>query len=93
VFSLGRHELAGGARFEWTPLLTLSPTAIINLRDRSTLSLVQVKYDWPENLVLFAGLQAGLGSRGSEYGGVVVDPRMGSLAPGARVWLRLARYF
>jgi len=93
VFNLGRHELAGGVRYDWTPLVTLSPTAIINLRDGSTFALVQVKYDWRQNLVLFAGLQAGLGSRGTEYGGATVEGLPGYLAPGARVWMRLARYF
>jgi len=93
VFSLGRHELAAGVRFEWTPLLTLSPTAIVNLRDGSTFALVQLQYGWRQNLVVYAGVQAGLGPAGTEYGGVAADQLPGRLSPGTRVWLRLARYF
>ncbi len=71
----------------------LSPTAIVNLTDGSTFALVQVEYDWRQNLVLYAGVQAGLGARGSEYGGVASSATGGSyLAPGTRVWARLARY-
>jgi len=93
IFTLGRDELAGGARFEWTPLLTLSPTAIVNLRDGSTFALLQTQYDWRQNLVLSAGLQTGIGSSGTEYRGVAVNGLPGYLSPGVRVWARLARYF
>ena len=93
LFNLGRHELAGGLRLEWTALLTLSPTVITNLTDGSTFALVQVQYDWRQDLVLHAGLQSGLGARGTEFGGVAIRGSAGYLAPGTRVWARLARYF
>jgi hypothetical protein len=93
LFTLGRHELAGGVRFEWTPLVTVAPTVIVNATDGSVFALMQAQYDWRQNLVLFAGVQAGLGSRGTEYGGVQVDDLSGYLAPATRVWTRLDRYF
>lgn len=93
LFNFGRHELATGVQFQWTPLLMVSPTSIVNLGDGSLFAQVQVQYDWQQDLVVFAGLQAGFGSRGTEYGGLATDTFDGYLAPGARVWARLARYF
>jgi hypothetical protein len=93
LFSLGRHELASGVRFDWTPLVTVSPTALVNLTDGSVYALTQVQYDWRQNLTLYAGVQVGLGPHGSEYGGIPIPGFAGDLAPGTRVWLRLARYF
>ena len=46
LFSLGRHEFASGVRFDWTPLVTVSPTALVNLTDGSVYALAQVEYDW-----------------------------------------------
>lgn len=93
LFSLGRHELASGVRFDWTPLVTVSPTALVNLTDGSVYALAQVQYDWRQNLTLYSGVQVGLGPHGSEYGGIAITGLAGDLAPGIRVWLRLARYF
>ena len=93
LFSLGRHELASGVRFDWTPLITVSPTALVNLTDGSVYALAQVQYDWRQNLTLYTGVQVGLGPHGSEYGGIAIPGFAGDLAPGTRVWLRLARYF
>lgn len=94
LFSLGRHELASGVRFDCTPLLTVSPTALINLTDGSVYALAQLQYDWRQNLTLYAGVQSGLGPHGTEYGGTAITGFAGGdLAPGTRVWLRLARYF
>jgi len=90
---LGRHELAGGLRIEWTPLLTIAPSTIVNLADGSLFALLRVQYDWLQNVVVHAGLQAGIGSRGTEYGGVVADGVPGDQSPGTRLWARLARYF
>lgn len=93
LFNLGRHEAASGLRIEWTPLVTVSPTALVNLTDASTFVLLQVEYDWRQNLVVHAGLQAGLGRDGTEYGGTSVVGLPGEVAPGTRLWARLARYF
>jgi len=93
LFNLGRNELAGGLRFEWTPRLALEPTVIVNLDDLSSMLLFRVTFDWLENLQLDAGLQTGAGPRGTEYGGVPVGFPSPYAAPGRRIWLRLSRYF
>jgi len=93
LFSLGRHELAGGAEFQWTPLLLVSPTLIVNLGDGSAFALARLRYDWRQNLILYAGAQAGLGARGTEFGGVRAEGLPDVLAPGVRAWSRLAWYF
>jgi len=93
LFNLGRDELAAGLQLEWTPRLTLKPTAIVNLDDLSSMLLLRVTFDWLQNLQLDAGLQAGAGPRRTEYGGVPVSPLGAYAAPGRRIWLRLSRYF
>lgn len=93
LFSLGRHEAAGGLRIDWTPLLSVSPTVLVNVTDGSAFVLVQTQYDWREDLVLFAGVQAGLGRDATEYGGVTISGLPGALGPGTRIWARLAKYF
>jgi hypothetical protein len=93
LFNLGRHELAGGIRFEWTALTTLEPTLLVNLTDGSAYLLFRLHHDWRQNLGLDAGIQVGLGSRNTEYGGVYSTELNGYLAPGRVAWLRVAQYF
>jgi hypothetical protein len=93
LFNLGRNELAVGFHLEWTPLLTFEPTVLLNLDDGSSMLIFHLRYDWLENFKLDAGLQAGLGPRGTEYGGVPVGLQSAYAAPGRLVWLRLCRSF
>ena len=49
-------------------------------------ALAQVQYDWRQNLTLYAGVQAGLGPRGTEYGGIAIRepaPAIWRPAPGS----------
>jgi len=91
LFSLGREELAAGIELEWTPLLVLEPTLLVNLDDRSSMLLLAMSYDWRQSLALDAGVQLGFGPRGTEYGGVPAGSLYAS--PGRLVWIRLSRYF
>jgi hypothetical protein len=96
LFSVGRDELAAGVRLEVTPLTSLEPTLIANLRDASGLALVRLRRDLSDDLRLDVGLQLPWGGRGTEYGGVATLPSPSEeryLAPGRWLWVRLARYF
>jgi hypothetical protein len=93
VFNLGRDELAGGLRFEWTPLTNLESTVLVNPSDPSAYLLLHLHHDWRENLVLDAGVQLGFGSRTTEYGGVYSSELGTYLAPGRTFWGRISRYF
>jgi hypothetical protein len=93
LFNLGRDELAAGLQLQWTPLLELEPTVLVNLDDDSSMLLVRVNYDWRENLTIDGGLQVGFGPRGTEYGGVPIGNPTAWAASGRLLWIRLARYF
>lgn len=93
LFNLGRHELALGARYEWSPLTTLEPAALVNLDDASIYLLLHLHHSLQQDLDLDAGVQLPLGGRGSEYGGVRLALLDAYLAPPQTVWIRLARYF
>jgi hypothetical protein len=49
-------------------------------------------HDWLQDLLIDAGIQAGIGPGGSEYGGVPTASGL-LLAPGQRLWIRLSRYY
>jgi hypothetical protein len=93
VFNLGRHELALGARYEWSPLTSLEPTVLANLDDGSAYLLFHAQQSLRQNLDLHAGIQIPIGGRGSEYGGVHSELLRSYLGPPETLWIRLARYF
>lgn len=93
VFSLGRDELGGGLRLEWTPLTSLEPTLLVNLRDPSAYLQLHLHHDWRDNLVFDAGVQLGFGAHTTEYGGVHSSELDTYLAPGRTLWARITRYF
>jgi hypothetical protein len=96
VFTVGRDEVAAGARVELGPLTSLEPTLIANARDGSGLALARLRRDLANELRLDAGIQLPWGGRGREYGGLAILPDAADgpfLAPGRWLWLRLSRYF
>jgi hypothetical protein len=96
LFTLGRRELALGTTMELTPRWQLNGTAIANLGDSSAILRLQASYDWREDSKLLFGAQAGLGARGTEYGGLdSYSPTYpGSyLGLGSRVYLYIQQYY
>ncbi|HUO13241.1 MAG TPA: hypothetical protein VMU37_10850 [Caulobacteraceae bacterium] len=94
LFNLRQDYLAAGMTLEATPLLNLSPTLIADLDDGSLFLLFAGTYSLGDNLTLIGGVQAPVGRRGSEFGGLplsAADPTL--LAPPAEVYLQLRRYF
>lgn len=93
IFNSGRHEVALGARYDWSPLTRLEPTVLANLDDGSVYLLFRGHQSLRQNLDLDAGIQVPVGGRGSEYGGVHSELLRAYLAPPSIFWIRLARYF
>ena len=94
VFTTRRDYLAGGMTVEATPLLTLSPTLIVNLDDGSALALVAATYSLADNVTLVAGAQAPIGPGNTEFGGIpltATSPLL--LAPPGQIYVQLRRYF
>jgi hypothetical protein len=94
VFENRRDFLAGGASVEISPLLTLAPTLIVTLDDGSVLALVSATWSLGDNLTLIAGAQAPIGAPGTQFGGLPLAPASPTrLAPPARLYVQLRRYF
>jgi hypothetical protein len=94
VFTTRRDYLSGGMTLEVTPLLSLSPTLILNLNDGSALALVGATYSLADNVTLIAGAQAPIGPGKSEFGGLpltATSPVL--LAPPGQLYIQLRRYF
>jgi len=94
VFNTGRDYLASGFRLELTPLLEVDPILLVNVGDRSALALLRGSYSVAQNLSLDFGYRVGIGSRGTEFGGLRVAADASEFAaPQQRVYARLAYYF
>lgn len=94
MFVTGRDYLAAGAQLQWTPLLEIDPTLIVNLDDRSFYAVAQATYSLRENLNLVAGAQIPAGPRRTEFGGIAL---IGAAPPfyehPATFYVQLRRYF
>lgn len=94
VFNTGRDYLAAGAQFQWTALLQVNPTLILNLNDRSLYSITQATWSLSENLNLVAGAQFPLGPANSEFGGLALAGRAPPFfEQPVRLYLQIRRYF
>lgn len=94
VFNTGIDYLASGLNTEWTPLLNIYPLLIFNLDDGSALFVIQGVYSMTENMNLNFGLSAGIGPRGTEFGGLRLSPDSSVYyAPNKEIYIRLSYYF
>jgi len=94
LFNVRQNYLAAGLTLEWTPLLTLSPTLIAGLDDASLYALFAANYSLSDNLVLIAGAQAPLGSKGTEFGGLPATlANSTTLGPSPVLYLQIRQYF
>ena len=93
-FVTGMDYLSLGATWEWTPLLQLIPTIILNAHDHSALIDTQLSYSLSNNLSLKAGLRFPVGAKGTEFGGLELAPATGVyLASARQAFVRLESYF
>ncbi|HLZ84436.1 MAG TPA: hypothetical protein VKQ54_12805 [Caulobacteraceae bacterium] len=94
VFDVRRDYLAGGLTLQVNPLFTLSPTLFADLDDGSLYLLAAGSWSLGDNLTFIVGAQAPIGGRGSEFGGLPLTAGGAVLlAPPARVYVQLRRYF
>jgi hypothetical protein len=94
LFTLRQDYLAGGMTLELSPLVTASPTLIVDANDASVFLLAAFTCSLSDNLVLIGGAQAPIGGPGTEYGGIALSPANPTrLAPPRMVYLQLRRYF
>lgn len=94
TFDTGRDYLAAGAQLQWTPLLKIAPTMIVNLNDRSLYLLGQATYSLSDNLNLIAGGQLPVGPARTEFGGIALSGTAPPyLTQPARLYIQLRRYF
>lgn len=93
-FVSGRDYLSAGVTWEWTPLLQLLPTLILNLQDHSGLFDLQLNRSLNNNTNLKAGLRFSIGGHGTEFGGLETSTGSGLyLARPNQAFVRLETYF
>ena len=94
VFVTGKDYLSLGATWEWTPLVNLTPTVIVNMRDFSALVDAQFAWSLTDNTQVKGGVRFGMGSRGTELRGLEIVPGSGAyLAAPDQVFVRLETWF
>jgi hypothetical protein len=94
VFNIEQDYLAGGMTLEWTPLLSLSPSIIINLNDGSAYTAGEANWSLNDNLNLIFGAQVPVGSKGTEYGGLpLADHAPSTVGPATLVYVQLRQHF
>ena len=94
LFDTGRDYVAAGADVQWTPLVTLSPVLIANLNDRSLLAQVNLRVSLADNLLFDMGVQAPVGPKGTEFGGLPLSNALPArYGPGRRLFVELRGYF
>jgi hypothetical protein len=93
LYTLGTDYLAFGSQVEIQPLINVFSTFILNLHDPSAFAQLRVSWDYLENQNLLCGINLGLGSGGTEYGGLEISPGGPKLGPGASVYARVSRFF
>ena len=92
-FTMGRHYLAGSILIEMTPLWSVSPTILMNVRDPSGLLQLVTNYSLSNNMTLLGSLNFPLGNNGSEFGGIESGIPGRYLSSDAGFFAQLAWYF
>lgn len=94
IFVVNQHYADAGLTWEWTPLISLTPSWMHNLQDQSGLMLLSLSYSASNNSQLLAGLQLPYGAKGTEFGGLYVDASQQTIAsPPSRVYAQFNYYF
>lgn len=94
VFVTSRDYLAGGMRWEVTPLVTVSPSLIANLDDASVYAAAEVNWSVSDNGNVIAGAQVPAGPKRTEYGGLpLTDDAPPFVAAPAIVYVQFRHHF
>jgi hypothetical protein len=94
LYTVSRNYLSGGMSLEWTPLLSLAPSAVVDLDDGSFLLSAEARLSLSDNAYLVIGGRAPIGSRGSEYGGLPLsDDNVAVVGLPKTAYVQLRQYF
>ena len=93
VHNIGRHYLGISALVELTPLLQVTPTAFVNVEDRSALLQLSVRSDVSEETLLLGSINVPVGPSGTEFGGPESGVENKFLARGPSLFLQISNYF
>jgi hypothetical protein len=93
LFVVNRFYALAGARVQWTPLLLINPSLIVNLTDASVFVSIEATRDLGSAYTLTARLEVPVGASGTEFGGLALDEGGPLFAPSTRLFARIARYF
>lgn len=94
VFVVNQPYVVAGLGVQWTPLLRVQPSLIVNLRDGSLFAAAEVVRDVSEWMLFSARLDVPVGQTHTEFGGL--PPEEGApfvLGQPIRLVLKLAGYF
>ncbi len=92
-YTLSRHYMAGSLLVEVTPLLTLTPTLLVNLSDPSALLQLVMQRSVGNNMTVLGSLNIPLGPDGSEFGGIPSGMDSRYLSRTAGLFAQFAWYF
>ena len=94
LFTTSRDYVAAGMTVEATPLLTVSPSAIVNLNDFSVNLAAQANWSLSDNTNLILGANVPLGGPGTEFGGRALTAGSNTYArPATTAYVQLRQYF
>lgn len=94
LFTVSADYLAAGFSYSLTPLVTLSPNAILNLNDRSIFTDLELAWSVSDNTSLKVGTQIPIGRKRTEYGGLQIGQTSKTLfAPATSLYLLLLKHF
>ena len=93
VFVVNRLYVVAGARVQWTPLLLINPSLVLNLTDASFFATIETTRDLHAAYTLTARFEVPVGDSGTEFGGLALGEDGPLFAPSTRLFLRIARYF
>ena len=93
TFTLGRNYIAASLIIEMSPLWTLTPTLLSNIRDPSGLLQLVTSRSLSDNLTFLGSLNVPFGSNGSEFGGIDSGVDGVYLSSGPGVFAQIAWYF
>jgi hypothetical protein len=94
LFTVSRNYFAFGGNIDWTPLVAVSVTSIVNLDDRSFYIAAECNDSLSDNANIYFGLQLPIGNVGTEYGGLAVANRSEPyVAPATAVYVQVRQHF
>lgn len=87
------HFVAGSLTIEMSPLWTVTPTIVSNVKDPSALLQIVTQYSLSDNMTFLGSLNIPLGADGTEFGGAESGIPNRYLSYDAGVFAQLAWYF